>query len=635
MHGDAGVLAAEAGAQPLPRLRSDVRLIGRLEGSGYQDDQWLIDRGGTFIQVPGLLYRIIEQLSGDGRSASQVAATVSDVSPWAVTADQVEHVVRTKLRPLGLLQRDDAPADAEPGPTRPGRSPFRLALKRRLLGPRVVEPPARALAWLFHPALIAVVLVLAAGMHVWLYAVRGATGSVTEIINNPALILVVFVTVVAAALFHEWGHAAALSYGGGRVRGMGVGFYVIFPAFYTDVTDGYRLSRRARVRTDLGGPYFHLIFALLVAGVAIITRQPFWLFVVVLIDVEILRQFIPFVRLDGYWLLADLTGIPDLFSNIVPFVRSIFRRRGSSGDGVLALRPAARLTFLSYLLVAAVILPAMFAVAVTRLPRLILLAWLSLLGRAHAVAGAWGAGSPVGVAAATVEVGLLGIELLGFAVFGYLFLARPIWTAWVTTGRQPNQVRRLLRALALLCAGGLLMVLGALLPWQVVGSLLFVAMNGVATGWGWLVLALGLSTIAAAGFMIMSRRRVFRIVATAGSLVFATLAIAVSLQQFHHISGQNAVAIREGITQAVGRSPTQQEMATAERMVQLFGLSVQPWAGLYVCAAGGGLAVIGAITAAFGERHRGSQAPGVTRVNDHPDVLTSASNLVKGPQRAG
>jgi hypothetical protein len=135
--------------------------------------------------------------------------------------------------------------------------------------------------------------------------------------------------------------------------------------------------------------------------------------------------------------------------------------------------------------------------------------------------------------------------------------------------------------------------------------------------------------------MIMSRRRVFRIVATAGSLVFATLAIAVSLQQFHHISGQNAVAIREGITQAVGRSPTQQEMATAERMVQLFGLSVQPWAGLYVCAAGGGLAVIGAITAAFGERHRGSQAPGVTRVNDHPDVLTSASNLVKGPQRAG
>jgi glycerol uptake facilitator-like aquaporin len=41
--------------------------------------------------------------------------------------------------------------------------------------------------------------------------------------------------------------------------------------------------------TDLGGPYSHLIFAILIAAVAIITRQPFWLSVVVLINVEILR----------------------------------------------------------------------------------------------------------------------------------------------------------------------------------------------------------------------------------------------------------------------------------------------------------------------------------------------------------
>jgi hypothetical protein len=114
--------------------------------------------------------------------------------------------------------------------------------------------------------------------------------------------------------------------------------------------------------------------------------------------------------------------------------------------------------------VTAVILPAIFAVAVTRLPQLILLAWLSLLDRAHMVAVAWGAGSPVGVAADMVEAVLLGVELLGFAVFAYLFLARPMWAAWVTTRRQPAPVRRLLGALVLLCAGGLLMVLGALLP---------------------------------------------------------------------------------------------------------------------------------------------------------------------------
>jgi hypothetical protein len=609
MHSEAEALAGQAGAQPLPGLRPDVKLIGRLEGSGYHDDQWLIDRGGTFIQVPELLYRMIEQLGAGDRTASEVAVRITETSPWAVTADQVEHVARTKLNPLGLLQPGGADAEAaEPGPARPAQSPFRLALKRRFLGPRAVQPVAGVLKWLFHPAVIAVVLALATAMHVWLYAVRGATGSLTEIINHPGLILVIFVTVVAAAWFHEWGHAAALVYGGGRVRGMGAGFYVIFPAFYTDVTDGYRLPRRARVRTDLGGPYFHLIFALLVAAIAMLTGQPFWLFAVVLIDVEILRQFVPFVRLDGYWLLADLTGIPDLFSNIVPFARGMFRRHGG-GDRTLGLRPAARLTFLAYLLVTAVILPVMFAVAVTRLPQLISLAWLSLTDRAQAVAAAWRAGSPVGVAAGTVEVVLLGVELLGFAVFAYLFLVRPVWTAWATSRTQPAPVRRLLGAAGLLCAGGLLMVLGALLPWQFIGSLLFIAVNGVATGWGWLVLALGLSTIAAAGFMILSRWRVLRIVAMAGSAAFATLAIAVSVVQFHHISGQNTVTVREGITQSLGRAPTRQEMAAAERMVQTFGLSVQPWAGLYVCAAGGGLAVLGAVSAAFGERYR--RDPGV------------------------
>jgi putative peptide zinc metalloprotease protein len=612
MRSDVEAFAADEGARPLPRLRGDVKLIGRLQGSGYRGDQWLIHRGGTFIQVPELLYRIVEQFDGEGRTAGQVAAGVTEAGPWAITAGQIEHVVQTKLQPLGLLDDGAGGTGAEapdPGPSRAGRSPFRLALKRQLLGPRAAQPVARALGWLFHRPVVAAGLVLAAAMHVWLYAIRGATGSVTQIINDPGLLLAVFVTVIAAACFHEWGHAAALSFGGGRVRGMGVGFYVIFPAFYTDVTDAYRLPRPARVRTDLGGPYFHLIFALLVAALAIITGQPFLLLVVVLIDVEILRQFIPFVRLDGYWLLADLSGIPDLFTNIVPFVRGVFGRGGNGQHQALALRPAVRVTFFTYLLVAAVVLPAMFAVAITRLPRLVLLAWLSLLQRAHMITAAWAAGSPVGVMAAAVEVALLGAELLGFAVFIYLFVGRPIWTVWATTRAQPAEARRYLRALVVLAAGGLLMALGSLLPWQVVGSLLFVAVNGVATWKGWLLLALGLATIAAAGTVLLTRRPWLRIGAMVGSLGSGLLALAASAQQFDHIRGQNATAIRQGITQAIGRPPTHQQMATAKGLIQAFGLWVHPWAGLYVCAAGGTVAILGAITAAaFGYRHRNSNA---------------------------
>ena len=38
---------------------------------------------------------------------------------------------------------------------------------------------------------------------------------------------------------------------------MGTGLYLVWPAFYTDVTDSYRLGRAGRLRTDLGGLYFN------------------------------------------------------------------------------------------------------------------------------------------------------------------------------------------------------------------------------------------------------------------------------------------------------------------------------------------------------------------------------------------
>ena len=41
----------------------------------------------------------------------------------------------------------------------------------------------------------------------------------------------------------------------------GLGLYIVWPAFYTDVTDSYRLPRRDRLRVDLGGLYFNAIVA--------------------------------------------------------------------------------------------------------------------------------------------------------------------------------------------------------------------------------------------------------------------------------------------------------------------------------------------------------------------------------------
>ena len=99
---------------------------------------------------------------------------------------------------------------------------------------------------------------------------------------------------------------------------MGAGLYLVWPAFYTDVTDSYRLGRAGRLRIDLGGLYFNAIVAVAITGVWWATGWDALLLVVATQMLQMVRQLAPLVRFDGYHVLADLTGVPDLFSHIKP-----------------------------------------------------------------------------------------------------------------------------------------------------------------------------------------------------------------------------------------------------------------------------------------------------------------------------
>src|SRR5687767_15524031 len=99
---------------------------------------------------------------------------------------------------------------------------------------------------------------------------------------------------------------------------MVVGLYLVWPAFYTDVTDAYRLGRRDRLRVDLGGLYFNAIFGVATVGVWAAVGWDALLLVFVAQLIQMVRQLVPVVRFDGYHVLADLVGVPDLFQHIKP-----------------------------------------------------------------------------------------------------------------------------------------------------------------------------------------------------------------------------------------------------------------------------------------------------------------------------
>ncbi|WP_437686657.1 DUF3105 domain-containing protein [Sorangium sp. So ce176] len=405
-------------AHERPRLAPSVELIGEMKGTGFKDRQWLVQRDGQFIQLTELLYRIAECADGQ-RTHEAIAERVTASTPWLVTADNVRELIQTKLVPSGLMAPAAgavAPRGGVPGNGEP-RSSLRLKFRKQVIGPHGIEPIAAALQVLYARPILIPVLVAAAITHGWLYFVHGVAGSFLDLFYRPWALLIVMGVMVVSSVFHEFGHASALRYGGGKARGMGVGLYLVYPAFYTDVSDSYRLSRVARVRTDLGGFYFHLIFAMGIMAVYLVTRQEFLLVVVVLINGNIGHQLLPYVRMDGYWALADITGIPDFFSQMGPFVASLFPRLKPGVSRLPPLKPWVRRVFIVYTLLVVPFLALLSFSLVEYLPRLLKTTWFSLVYQMRLFSIAWGEGT-----FAVMVVSSLNMLLLALMAFGGMYM---------------------------------------------------------------------------------------------------------------------------------------------------------------------------------------------------------------------
>lgn len=113
-------------------------------------------------------------------------------------------------------------------------------------------------------------------------------------------------------LVHELGHIAACRRAGLAHGSVGVGFYLLLPVFYADVTAIWQGTRHQRIIANLAGIFTQLLYAAAVAGVGLLLHAPAWLLSAQAIALLALWQLNPFVRHDGYWLLADLTNTPNL-----------------------------------------------------------------------------------------------------------------------------------------------------------------------------------------------------------------------------------------------------------------------------------------------------------------------------------
>jgi putative peptide zinc metalloprotease protein len=428
-----------------------------MQESAFKDPPWLLEREGSgYLQVNALLYHIAEQCNGR-QTTEEIASQVSAQMGQEIAADTVRRLVLNPLITQGLVARADGTVVQTT--QRAGLAPLQLNLKMAMVSPRVIAPLTALLRALYWPPILLLVLIAAAVAQGWMYVVHGVGGGVHDALYAPGLMLLAIAAVVLAAGFHELGHAAALRYAGHQVKAMGVGIYLVYPAFYTDVSDNYRLPRWARVRTDLGGFYFNLIFVLGVMALYVVTGHEFLLLVVVLINLEILHQLLPFVRLDGYWVLADLTGIPDFFTHMAAFVRGMVPGLGLKGTKLPELKWWAKVIFAAYILITVPLLLVLLIVMIKSLPRVLVTAWDSFLQQSGTFAAARDAGDGLGMAAPLAQMLLLALPTLGVFLSLYSVGKRVALFLW--NWSKPSATRKAISAAGSLAAVTLLVYLWA------------------------------------------------------------------------------------------------------------------------------------------------------------------------------
>jgi putative peptide zinc metalloprotease protein len=228
---------------------------------------------------------------------------------------------------------------------------------------------------------------------------------------------------------------------------MGVGLYIVWPAFYTDVTDAYRLGKGGRLRTDLGGVYFNSIFTLGTFAAYFLTGFEPLLLIVPLQIMEMLHQFLPFIRLDGYYIISDLTGVPDMFARIKPTLKSLAPRT-ESPEEVTVLKPWVRVAVTLYVFTVIPLLVFLLGLTLINMPRIVATAWDSFLVQGHKL----GHEATLASVVTVIQMLVLTLPIAGLAYTFWKLGWTIVSEAWARTAEHP--LRRGALALATAAAVG-------------------------------------------------------------------------------------------------------------------------------------------------------------------------------------
>jgi len=302
-------------------VSSHVKL-NKVESSSKNDIKYLLEVGNKQYFVGELIYFIIIQLQAKN-TLEKISIDVNlKFKPDALlTGSDIQDIVNNNIKPLGVFEYnyDESKINTS------------VKAKITLLSAKTINRICSPIKYLFSPLSFFTITLFLVLLN--LYFVfwtenplikfdYSSGGIITYLLIYPILIII--------TLIHELGHSAATLKFNVQPKSIGFGFYYLLPVLYTDISGIWRLSKMKKVIINLAGIYMQLLANGLIFITTLFLRNNLitnFLHYIVLANFSIIIiNLLPFIKYDAYWIYSDLSGINNLQSKSIKFLKETFSR---------------------------------------------------------------------------------------------------------------------------------------------------------------------------------------------------------------------------------------------------------------------------------------------------------------------
>ena len=323
----------------LPKLRSDLVSHEQLDSDNNKVVVIKDPLSEKYFRLTDHEYQFLRKL--DGTKTIEDAVESFRVSGRHYSVDDAKMLV-SKAAQLGLVLgtqfstakfqthlRDSA---------RKAKSAQRLSQLYFLFIPlvnpdRFLEKTLFLFKWLANRWLAGLILALAPGALYLIITGLPAIQREYSFFFNLENLLYLWVTILITKLIHEFSHAYVAKSFGLRVPQMGVAFLIFFPCLFCNTTDAWQLAdRRQRMAITAAGIIAESVVAILSTYLwhfsrpGMLNSLAFYLMAVSFIS-TILFNGNPLMKFDGYFILIDYLGIPNLQARSAGYLRYLFMNR--------------------------------------------------------------------------------------------------------------------------------------------------------------------------------------------------------------------------------------------------------------------------------------------------------------------